>query len=130
MPDTEDIAKNRGVFSCCFMGRGMREFIAHQPPTWHQLKFHDADPLADAGIAGDLAEAVRETFESDEHKFGEYLVLQITEGGAYVLELASLEVVPLLDCSSKHFSSSLEYNKIQKDDILRGIGMSTVLLPQ
>ena len=37
------------------------------------------------------------------------------------LELASLEVVPLLDCSSKHFSSSLEYNKIQKGDILRGV---------
>ena len=103
------------------MGSGMREFIAHQPPTWHRLKFHDAEPLADAGIAGDIAEAVRQTFELDEHKFGEYLVLQITEGGAYVLELASLEVVPLLDCSSKHFSSSLECNKIQRGDILRGV---------
>ena len=61
------------------------------------------------------------SFESDDRKCGEYLVLQITEGGAYVLELASFEVIPLLDCSSKHFSSSLEYNGIKRGDILRGI---------
>ena len=121
MPDTEDIAKNRGVFSCCFMGRGMREFIAHQPPTWHQLKFHDAEPLADAGVPGDPTHAIQIAFEEDEHKFGEYLVLQITEGGAYVLEMATLEVVPLLDCSSKTFSASLDYNKIRRGDILRGV---------
>ena len=50
-----------------------------------------------------------------------YLVLQIAEGGAYVLELATCDVLPLLDCSSKHFSSSLEYNKIKRGDILRGV---------
>ena len=99
----------------------MREFIAHQPPTWHQVKFHDAETLADAGVAGDPTAAIRDAYENDEEKFGEYLVLQIAEGGAYVLELATLEVVPMLDCSSKHFSTSLEYNKISKGDILRGI---------
>ena len=103
------------------MGRGMRDFIAHQPPTWHLLKFHDSEQMADAGIVGDIAEAVRHSYESDERRFGEYLVLQITEGGAYVLELASFEVVPLLDCSCEHFSSSLEYNKIKRGDILRGV---------
>ena len=56
---------------------------------------------------GDPAEAIRDAFEDDEHKFGEYLVLQITEGGAYVLELATLEVLPLLDCSSKSFHRAL-----------------------
>ena len=44
MRDVEDIMKKRGVFSCCFMGRGMIDFIAHQPPTWHMLKFHDSEP--------------------------------------------------------------------------------------
>ena len=71
MRDVEDVAKNRGVFSCCFMGRGMREFIAHQPPTWHQVKFHDAEPLADAGVAGDPTAAIRDAYENDEEKFGE-----------------------------------------------------------
>ncbi len=89
----------------------MRDFIAHQPPSWHMLKFHDSEPMAESGISGDVGEAVRSTFESDDRKFGEYLVLQIAEGGAYVLELATCDVLPLLDCSSKHFSSSLEYNK-------------------
>ena len=72
------------------------------------LKFHNSEPMADVGITGDIAEAVRNSYESDDRKCSEYLVLQITEGGAYVLELANFEVIPLLDCSSKHFSSSLE----------------------
>ena len=77
--------------------------------------------MAESGISGDIEEAVRTTFESDNRKFGEYLVLQIAEGGAYVLELATCEVLPLLDCSSYHFSSSLEHNNIKRGDFLRGV---------
>ena len=68
MRDVEDVMKKRGVFSCCFTGRGMRDFIAHQPPTWHMLKFHDSEPMADAGITGDIAEAMRNSYESDDRK--------------------------------------------------------------
>ena len=32
-----------------------------------------------------------------------------------------MKTIPLLDCSSKSFATSLEYNKIQRGDILRGI---------
>ena len=48
-------------------------------------------------------------------------MLQVVQGGAYVLELGTADVLPLLDCSAKNFSASLEYKKIRKGDILRGV---------
>ena len=121
MPQSEECVRNKGIFSSCFMGRGMREFIANQPPTWHLVEFPNAKPLADADRPDKRDQAIREAFTDDKDKFGEYLVLQITEGGAYVLELGSMKTIPLLDCSSKSFATALEYNKIRRGDILRGI---------
>ena len=121
MPQSEECIRSKGVFSSYFMGRGMREFIANQPPTWHLVEFPDAKPLADADQPDKRDQAIREAFTDDKDKFGEYLVLQITEGGAYVLELGSMKTIPLLDCSSKSFATALEYNKIKRGDILRGI---------
>ena len=76
------------------MGRGMREFIANQPPTWHLIEFPNAEPLTSPDLTDARAQAIRDAYEEDKDRFGEYLVLQVTEGGAYVLALGSMKTIP------------------------------------
>ena len=117
---------HRGMFSCYFMGKGMRDYIVNSPPTWHLLKFHDAEPVAGSGSGGqgegNLAmAAVEDSFEGDARRTSEYLILQIVQGGAYAMDLGTAEVYPLIDCSSIEFSTTLVYNGIKKGDIVRGV---------